>query len=758
MDVMLRLVQEMTQKLQQVRSDLHDKFPDQRDDEQTYGDFSLSPKDPTCEKLAEVVFQRIYEDQQSQTSHTTADAERQFDKNIAKAIISSLHFDDLHKRYDDIPTAYEDTLQWVWQEPRLEDGQTLWDSFTEWLRSEDTSVYWITGKAGSGKSTLMKYLQTNPNLEKNLSAWRRTVSDKPLLVLGYYAWYPAKFKAQKSIDGLRRTILYEAVKQDPTLISTITPRRCVFHCILQGHPCPRDWTSEELAEGISNLLAKCTSLRLVIFIDGLDEFSLPPKQLIDAILRMVKDSQKAIKVCAASRPWPEFRDSLEEFPSMKVHHLTQADLGTVVSREFANCKAYSERGPEAQRLKDAILEKAGGVFLWVTVVTRLIIGSLDRGDTTAQLKKVIEDLPEEMADLYDHIWNRVRPSMRSEASRIILLLEASFHKLHYVTLWMEGEMHAEPFALPPRTAFMDDEMERMKKTITRRLHSRTYGLLELDSENCVTYLHRTAYEWRIQQDLLPHAKGFNPDIPLIRVFRLLATRTDQDQETHELNLRPMGQVYLFVNVIYHAGRIAAAVEKPPTQELATAAACLTEFRAEMTDWRFWRDETDSGPLKPFAGCKCSLLNDVELKEAVAALGVEAKNAGPLQRGLPLITFKRTHLRYTIFLNTGNDRPPILLGDKDLLNAEGVLDPESRLGLVKSMLDSGVAPSSKDGRTCSYAKLGRELRAAAKKQGKTSPAWAAWYSDVADLLFKDYVDSHAQAFKDTIRNLRNRLQS
>lgn len=566
MDVMLRLVQEMTQKLQQVRSDLHDKFPDEEDDELAYGDFSLPPKDPTYEKLAQIVFQRICEDQTSQTLRTPANVEGQFDKNITKAVILSLYFDDVRKRYGDIPAAYLNTLQWVWQEPPLEDGQPLWDSFTEWLRSEDASIYWITGKAGSGKSTLMKYLQAHPNLEKHLSAWRQTASDKPLLVLGYYAWYPATSEAQKSIDGLRRTILYEAVKQDPTLISIITPKRWAFHRILQGHPFPIDWTSEELADGVSNLLAKCTSLRLILFIDGLDEFSLPPKQLIDAILGMVEASQKTIKVCAASRPWPEFRDSFEDFPSMKVHCLTQADLHTFVSREFANCKAYSERGPESQHLEDAILQKAEGVFLWVTVVTRLIVKSLDRGDTTSQLKKVIENLPEEMADLYDHIWNRVRPSMRSEASRIILIMEASYQKkLHCVTLWMEGEMHTEPVASPRRGAFTDDEMERMKKTITRRLHSRTNGLLEVDSENCVTYLHRTVYEWRIQQDLVPHTKGFYPDIHLIKVFRLLAARTDKDQETHEINRRPTGQVYLFVNVIYHAGRIAGAVEKPPTQ-------------------------------------------------------------------------------------------------------------------------------------------------------------------------------------------------
>lgn len=36
-----------------------------------------------------------------------------------------------------------------------------WDSFCDWLRSTEP-VYWVSGKPGSGKTTLMKYLLDHP--------------------------------------------------------------------------------------------------------------------------------------------------------------------------------------------------------------------------------------------------------------------------------------------------------------------------------------------------------------------------------------------------------------------------------------------------------------------------------------------------------------------------------------------------------------------------------------------------------------------
>ncbi|KAM0271639.1 hypothetical protein ACHAQH_009027 [Verticillium albo-atrum] len=45
-----------------------------------------------------------------------------------------------------------------------------WDSFINWLRS-DSPVYWISGKPGSGKTTLMNYMVSNPRTATALRVW-----------------------------------------------------------------------------------------------------------------------------------------------------------------------------------------------------------------------------------------------------------------------------------------------------------------------------------------------------------------------------------------------------------------------------------------------------------------------------------------------------------------------------------------------------------------------------------------------------------
>lgn len=37
-----------------------------------------------------------------------------------------------------------------------------WNDFVAWLEEGD-GLYWIAGKAGSGKSTLMKYIASHPS-------------------------------------------------------------------------------------------------------------------------------------------------------------------------------------------------------------------------------------------------------------------------------------------------------------------------------------------------------------------------------------------------------------------------------------------------------------------------------------------------------------------------------------------------------------------------------------------------------------------
>ena len=74
---------------------------------------------------------------------------------LESVLLEKLRYSGMEDRIERIAKAYENTFQWIWEARPLSDK--AWSNFVEWLES-DSRLYWITGKAGSGKSTLMKFI------------------------------------------------------------------------------------------------------------------------------------------------------------------------------------------------------------------------------------------------------------------------------------------------------------------------------------------------------------------------------------------------------------------------------------------------------------------------------------------------------------------------------------------------------------------------------------------------------------------------
>jgi len=73
-------------------------------------------------------------------------------------ILKSLYYQTLRIRHDRIPSAYAKTFDWIFEDQLYKvDGIAMNISFKKWLGSQN-GIYWISGKPGSGKSTLMKYI------------------------------------------------------------------------------------------------------------------------------------------------------------------------------------------------------------------------------------------------------------------------------------------------------------------------------------------------------------------------------------------------------------------------------------------------------------------------------------------------------------------------------------------------------------------------------------------------------------------------
>lgn len=102
----------------------------------------------------------------------------------------------------------------------------MWSSLPDWLEGNSGLPYCITGKPGSGKSTMMKFILNHPALDHHLQIWSQ---GSALYKIKYYAWKPG-FEMRRSADGLLRTLLHQMLVVNPKLTPQLCPRRwSLFH-------------------------------------------------------------------------------------------------------------------------------------------------------------------------------------------------------------------------------------------------------------------------------------------------------------------------------------------------------------------------------------------------------------------------------------------------------------------------------------------------------------------------------------------------
>lgn len=106
--------------------------------------------------------------------------------------------------------------------PERDETNTLkaetWARFLSWLES-GSGIFYISGKPGSGKSTIMKFLVREERTTSALKSW---AAGKQLAFASFFFW-SSGLGLQRSIEGLYRGLLWEALRTCPELIPTVFP-------------------------------------------------------------------------------------------------------------------------------------------------------------------------------------------------------------------------------------------------------------------------------------------------------------------------------------------------------------------------------------------------------------------------------------------------------------------------------------------------------------------------------------------------------
>jgi len=298
-------------------------------------------------------------------------------------------------------------------EHRGEFGQ----KFVEWLRS-GTGIYWIQGKMGCGKSTLMKYVTGHNLTREYLLEW---VNGKTLHQPSYYFSRTGTSELQNSLQGLYRTILATLLRHDRAMFRVVFPDWQVSesHC---------EPTSAVLREALKRFVTKSElSYKYCFFIDGLDEYHETDNglrgELAEDILGLAKLS--AVKLVVSSRPEPIFRLKFAHCLTMELHNFTRSDIAAYVDAEIRRRALpqvlTSTETDDLNSLCDEVILKAEGVFLWVTIAVASILNGIAYRETLPKLRSRLKQLDPRLKVLFKQVLTeKVHPSHRKQVARSLL--------------------------------------------------------------------------------------------------------------------------------------------------------------------------------------------------------------------------------------------------------------------------------------------------------------------------------------------------
>ena len=397
--------------------------------------------------------------------------------NLSLESLRSLYFEGIFTRRDQVAHAEEGTNEWIWSHPE----------YRAWEETK-SSILWIQGKPGSGKSVLAKSIQErlaslpgqDPLATQNMLFTRSSCSS----VVSWF-YHGRGGPVGISHESALKSILYQLLDQDRSLFqfyeSTYRELRCpgTSHC---------RWSTDQLRAVLSRMAAAGDNgPQIVSVVDDMDESEGMPRhdrsreQILSLFSSLVNESR--IKMIVLSRPARvierEFRYChhivLEDENQNDIDRVVDAGLRSLVLLMQSFDSSDEETSPTNRRrnirttevqpprrpfmppflnryfnrvrnseeaelgfIKVYLLEHAQGVILWVTLIISELKRHVEKGMYTfKELRKELLGLPLRLENVYERIVDDLE-QRHNEADRA---------KSRRILAWVIGASAKQPLQL-----------------------------------------------------------------------------------------------------------------------------------------------------------------------------------------------------------------------------------------------------------------------------------------------------------------------
>jgi energy-coupling factor transporter ATP-binding protein EcfA2 len=333
-------------------------------------------------------------------------------------VLKAIAFQDIRTRRYEIGNVElaEDTFEWMVKDKTVPTShQHLKQSFRTWLE-EGEGIFHISGKPGSGKSTMMNFLANHPETRTQLDKWAS--NGNRIVTASMFLWNLGSVQ-QKNMDGVCRTLLYTILNDHKELIPHVFAD---LWNASSGEPLMSqqhlEMSRKEINTALQKLITDSTQrYQYCFFIDGLDEFHdeiVSSFRLASELVRWA--SHQGVKMCLSSReeaPWTNYFD---KFPKLELHLTTEQDIRRMIDNYLVDdrhLKTFDTT--ESEKFVCRFVNMANGVFIWVKLVLQELEEELNYEAPLDALYQVLDTVPQKLEEFYERILLRISPRHKEEA-------------------------------------------------------------------------------------------------------------------------------------------------------------------------------------------------------------------------------------------------------------------------------------------------------------------------------------------------------
>ncbi|KAJ2895983.1 hypothetical protein MKZ38_005991 [Zalerion maritima] len=360
------------------------------------------------------------------------------DKTAAEEILKALYFPSMFQHGSNGLGEEAEDYKWILDDnAHDEKGEQqraeMQAMFVAWLRLGG-GIFHVSGKPGSGKSTLMRSLVQHERTHKELVTWAQRKN--MTFGLASLSFQGSGSEVAASLEGLYRSILFATLRLHAHLVPIVFPAQWDhFTTTEPSVQAPQDlFSAAEVRKAFDVLVGEASfpSRRFCLFIDGLDQYRGDEQErasLVDGLQRWAEHED--VKLCVSSGPNLEL-DHLICPPAQRfrMSDVNRSDITEVCAGMIEQELVISRPKDADERLAREVARLSDGVFVWARLATRFLLTGVRPDDTMNRHEQKLVELPKDVDELFHNILESFDADTKERATKLLLMrLHDPFRRL-----------------------------------------------------------------------------------------------------------------------------------------------------------------------------------------------------------------------------------------------------------------------------------------------------------------------------------------